>query len=81
MSEFDCTKSLDAQKVQNATHQLICFIDGLPLNEAERYAALLAGTYSQKQFMLGDCEHNRTAVPVVERLHEETMEALRRERE
>lgn len=74
---LDCVRELDGVKIQNATHKVICFIDTLPINEAERYAALLAATYSQKRFMLEDCKHNREAVPLVERLHEETMEALR----
>lgn len=72
---------MDGLKVQEATHQIIAYIDDLPINEAERYAALLAAAYTQKRFMLEDCEHNRDAVVTVERLHKETLEGLNRSHE
>jgi hypothetical protein len=68
---------LDGLHVEDACHEIIAFIDGMKITEPEKLAALLAATYSQKYFMLEHSEEFAKAVPVVERLHEETMEALR----
>lgn len=68
----------DALLLEAATHRIIEFVDTLAVSEPAKYAAMLAATYSQKHFMLEHSTELAAAVPIIEQMHEETMEGLRR---
>lgn len=76
-AQVDAALSLNEAEIREATHRIIEFVDAIDTSEEGKYAALLVATYAQKHFMLEHSEILAAAVPIVERLHEETMESLR----
>jgi hypothetical protein len=68
---------LNAIATQRGTHEIIHLIDSRLLSEPEKLASFLAAVYVQKTFMAEQGGWLADAIPLVEKFHQDTMEALK----